>query len=153
MGPRMEERDVTWILAVDDQRARLIRGRAQGAGRFKRVRLDLVAEIENDWRALQKPTGAGQHSARAGEQLLRLTEFRQRFASEVGRWFRELSVVHGIQAIQLLAPPRLTVMLRREYLPDLAPHVCEHRIDVGNLGLERLESRPEVSALLQRSAG
>lgn len=149
---RLDSPDKTWILVVDDHRARLLGGRALGAGRLRRVRLELVAEIENHWHALQRSRGA-RTSERAGEHLLRWTEFRQRFATEVGRWLAELAERHGIHRLEVFAPPRLAVMLRREYSPDLAPHVSEQRIDIGSLRLERLASRPEVFALFHHAAG
>ena len=154
IDPTSEEKDRngTWILVVDDHRARLLCGRALGTGRLRRVRLDLVAEIENHWHDLQKPHARG-NAERAKEHLLRWTEFRQRFATEVGRWLLELVERHGIGSLEVFAPPRMAVMLRREYGPDLAPRVSEQRIDVGNLRLERLESRPEVFALFHHAAG
>jgi protein required for attachment to host cells len=148
----MNEHRATWIAIADDHALRLLRGWASGAGRTTRLRLELIDELENPWSALEQPPGPQEVPELGSERLLRLTEFRQRYASEIARWLRESVHQHEIDELQLFAPPRLTVMLRRELDPDLAAIVEEHRVDVGSLRLERLERSPELVDLFSAAS-
>jgi hypothetical protein len=132
-----------WIVAVDDRRTRLLRGFGLRGGR---VRLEQVDTLENPWRALTRASSGGKLQQRN-------IEFRQRWAGEIGRWLGEQAHEHGFASFELLAPPRLSVALRREIPADLAEGVSEHSLDVGGLKPERLETHPEVSKLFLSQAG
>lgn len=141
----MNQRQATWIVVCDDHATRLLRGWATGSASSKRLRLEKVEELVNPWSALEQPPGPRDDSPERGsERLLRLTEFRQRYAGEISRWLQEVVHQHEIESIELFAAPRLTVMLRRELHPDLAARIEEHRVDVGNQRLDRLETNSDL---------
>ena len=149
----MNDREVTWILVVDERGARLLRGRASGSGNTRFLRLERVAEIENSWMELCETKSSTGPSTSNGDQRRRRAEFLQRYAAELGRWLAEEAREHGILELELFAPLPLALVLRRERPQGFSARIHEHQLDLGRLTPERLETHPAVCALFRSQAG
>lgn len=149
----MTENETLWILNVQDEGCQLLRGRTPCSNRFEYFPLELVAELSNPYAELGPAARAPDHFERT-DLLLdhRRAELLHRYVRELRLWIERGLREHRIKVLNVFAPQRLLIALRRAW-PIRAPEsIRENAIDLAARQRWQLERHPAILALPRSAA-
>jgi len=130
-----------WILVLDRDRARLLRGSRTSHGS---VHLDEVGKLASTWMGGEhhRPTQLAPGRS-AGEGHEREEQLRH-FAREVAAWLPRELTAHGAEHCTAFAPTHMIGALKPELPTALTARVVMHAGELAQLPLGELAKHPRV---------